>query len=67
MLLINSSAIIIIIQLVCDRTTMRTHFTSVRIYLSIYLGYHKTNLQMINAGEDVEKKEPSCIDGGNVN
>ena len=22
---------------------------------------------MINAGEDVEKKEPSCIDGGNVN
>ena len=25
------------------------------------------NLQMINAAEDVEKKEPSCIDGGNVN
>ena len=24
------------------------------------------NLQTINAGEDVEKKEPSCIAGGNV-
>ena len=25
------------------------------------------NLQTINAGEDVEKKEPSCTVGGNVN
>ena len=25
------------------------------------------NLQTINAGEDVEKREPSCSVGGNVN
>ena len=25
------------------------------------------NLQTINAGEDVEKREPSCTDGGKVN
>ena len=27
----------------------------------------KQNLQTINAGEDVEKREPSCTVGGNVN
>ena len=27
----------------------------------------KKNLQTINAGEDVEKREPSCTIGGNVN
>ena len=27
----------------------------------------KKNLQTINAGEDVEKREPSCTVGGNVN
>ena len=25
------------------------------------------NLQAVNAGEDVEKREPSCTVGGNVN
>ena len=29
-------------------------------------GHHQKNLQIINAGEDVEKKEPSCTVGGNV-
>ena len=38
------------------KTTMRYHFT---------LG--RTNLQTINAGEGVEKMEPSCTVGGNVN
>ena len=28
-------------------------------------GYHQKNLQTINAGEDVEKREPSCTVGGN--
>ena len=27
----------------------------------------KKNLQTINAGEDVEKREPSCTIGGNAN
>jgi len=30
-------------------------------------GHHQKNLQTINAGEDVEKWEPSCIVGGNIN
>ena len=30
-------------------------------------GRHQKNLQTINAGEDVEKREPSCTVGGNVN
>ena len=30
-------------------------------------GHHQKNLQTINAGEDMEKREPSCIVGGNVN
>ena len=35
--------------------------------------YHRSewpsskNLQTVNAGEDVEKREPSCTVGGNVN
>ena len=28
---------------------------------------HHQNLQTINAGEGVEKREPSCTVGGNVN
>ena len=30
-------------------------------------GHHQKNLETINAGEDVEKREPSCTVGGNVN
>ena len=30
-------------------------------------GHHQKNLQTINAGEAVEKREPSCTVGGNVN
>jgi len=30
-------------------------------------GHHQKNLQTINAGEDVVKREPSCTVGGNVN
>ena len=30
-------------------------------------GHHQKNLQTINAGEGVEKREPSCILGGKVN
>ena len=29
--------------------------------------HHQKNLQTINAGEGVEKREPSCTAGGNVN
>ena len=30
-------------------------------------GHHQRNLQTINAGEGVEKREPTCTLGGNVN
>ena len=42
------------------KTTMRYHFTPVRWPSS-------KNLQMINAEEGVEKREPSCTVGGNAN
>ena len=42
------------------KTTMRYHLTPVRWPSS-------ENLQTINAGEGVEKREPSCAVGGNVN
>ena len=42
------------------KTTMRYHLTPVRMAII-------KNLQTINAGEDVEKREPSCTVGGNVN
>ena len=42
------------------KTTMRYHLTPVRRPSS-------KNLPTINAGEDVEKREPSCTVGGNVN
>ena len=34
---------------------------------TIQNGHHQTSLQVINAGEGVEKREPSCTVGGNVN
>ena len=30
-------------------------------------GHHQKNLQIINAGKGVEKREPSCTVGGSVN
>ena len=42
------------------KTTMRYYLTPIRIAII-------KNLQTINAGEGVEKREPSCIVGGNVN
>ena len=42
------------------KTTMRYHLTPVRMAII-------KNLQTINAGEGVEKSEPSCTVGGNVN
>ena len=42
------------------KTTMRYHLTPVRMAII-------KNLQTINAGEDVEKREPSCTLVGNVN
>ena len=30
-------------------------------------GHYQKNLRTINAGEGVEKREPSCTVGGNVN
>ena len=30
-------------------------------------GHHQKNLQTINSGEDVEKREPSCTVGRSVN
>ena len=42
------------------KTTMRYHLTPVRMASS-------KNLQTIHAGEGVEKREPSCTVGGNVN
>ena len=43
------------------KTTMKYHFTSVRMAII------KKNLQTVNAGEGVEKREPSCTVNGNVN
>ena len=42
------------------KTTMRYHLTPVRMAII-------KNLQTINAGEGVEKRETSCTVGGNVN
>ena len=41
-------------------TMMRCLLTLVRMAIT-------ENLQTINAAEDVEKREPSCVVGGNVN
>ena len=42
------------------KTTMRYHYTPVRMVAI-------QNLQAINAGEGVEKREPSSTVGGNAN
>ena len=43
------------------KTTMRYHLTPAR------MGSFLKNLQTVNAGESVEKTEPSYIVGGNIN
>ena len=50
----------LIIRQMQIKTTMRYHLTPARMASS-------KNLQTINAGEGVEKREPSCTVGGNVN
>ena len=42
------------------KTTVRYHFTPVRMTII-------KNIQTIHAGEDMEKREPSCTVGGHVN
>ena len=42
------------------KTTVRDHLTPVRMAIV-------QNLQTLNAGEGVEKREPSCTVGGSVN
>ena len=44
------------------KTTMRHHLT-----LNSQNSHHQKNLQTINAREGVEKREPSCTFGGDVN
>ena len=50
----------LIIRQMQIKTTMRYHLTPVRMAII-------KNLQTINAGEGVEKREHSCTVGGNVN
>ena len=50
----------LIIREIQIKTTMRYHLTLVRMAIT-------KNLQTVNAGEGVEKREPSCTVGGNVN
>ena len=42
------------------KSTMRYHIIQVRMSII-------NNLETVNAGKDVEKREPSCTVGGNAN
>ena len=49
------------------KTTMRYHFMAVRMAAIKKSTKKKKSLQTINAGEGVEKREPSYTVGGNAN
>ena len=51
---------LLIIREMRIKTTVRCHLIPVRMAII-------KNLQTINAGEGVEKREPSCTVGGSVN
>ena len=57
--LMTSCSTSLIIREMQIKTIMRYHLTPVRAL--------SENLQTRNAGEGVEKREPSCTVGGNVN
>ena len=48
-------------------TIIRYHLTLNRMTIIKNNNNKKNPLQTINSGEDVEKREPSCTVGGNVN
>ena len=51
----------LIIRVMQMENTMRHHFIPVRMAII------KKNIQIINAGEDIEKREPFCPLSGDVN
>ena len=61
-------------SVLCSQFIAPSPYTPVSTYVSLFLPCKQVHqwplsktLQTINAGEDVEKREPSCTAGGNVN